>query len=182
MTGPSKPPTMRLRLQRGDPSVTPDAEGDTRGDTGSDVASAPASPASVTPSVASVVPLSIAARAGVAVRRGGAAIAEAARELWLLPDRFLHVIIHGRAETMAEHRAHIKSRAWVPDGMAGGAEKAVIIAGIAHHLLIARPLKASMKTVKFAAEKIDQAADRPLPLYLTAILVIGLIVLLARYL
>ena len=140
----------------------------------------PSSVASVSP--AALVPMSAAARAGVAVKRATVATVEAVRELWLLPDRFLHVIIHGRAETMAEHRAHVKSRAWVPPGMTGTPEKAVIGAGLFHHLVIARPLKASMKAVKYAAEKVDQVADRPLRFYLTVILAVVLIVLLARYL
>ena len=155
----------RLRAVSSDAGVTP--QGDTQ---------AGASVASVSP--ASVAPLSVAGHARVGVR----AMAGVARELWLHPDRFLHVIIHGKAETMAEHRAHIKSRDWVPPEMTGRAEKAVIGAGLFHHLVIARPLKASMKAVKFAAEKVDQAADRPLRLYLTVILIVALIVLLARYL
>jgi hypothetical protein len=109
-------------------------------------------------------------------------LARHAADLWLRPDRLLYVAWHGKPESMAEHRAYMKSRAWVPPGMGGGAEKAVIAAGLAHHLLVARPLKASMKAVKFAAEKVDQAADRALTFYLVAIFVIGLIVLLARYL
>ena len=141
-----------------------------------------ASTKAAVPVPAGVRPVTVPERAAAAVRRGGTATLKAVRELWLLPDRFLHVIIHGRAETMAEHRAHIKSRDWVPPGMTGTPEKAVIGAGLCHHLVIARPLKASMKTVKFAAEKVDQAADRPLRLYLTVILIVALIVLLARYL
>ncbi len=129
-----------------------------------------------------VIPMRRAERAGAVTRRAGNAVVRTVRELWLHPDRFLHVIIHGKAETMAEHRAHIKSRDWVPPEMTGGAEKAVIGAGLFHHLVIARPLKASMKAVKFAAEKVDQAADRPLRLYLAVILIVALIVLLARYL
>jgi hypothetical protein len=132
--------------------------------------------------VPAAVPMTVPERAVVAGKRASTATLKVVRELWLLPDRFLHVIIHGRAETMAEHRAHIKSRDWVPPEMTGAAEKAVIGAGLFHHLVIARPLKASMKAVKFAAEKVDQAADRPLRLYLTVILAVALIVLLARYL
>ena len=129
-----------------------------------------------------VVPVTVPERVAATVKRASTGALEAVRELWLLPDRFLHVIIHGNAETMAEHRAHVKSRDWVPPEMTGRAEKAVIGAGLFHHLVIARPLKASMKAVKFAAEKVDQAADRPLRLYLTVILIVALIVLLARYL
>ena len=143
--------------QRGDSSVTPDAEGD--------AVSAPAS-------LASVVPLSVVARAGVAVRRGRTAVLEAVRELWLHPDRLLYVMWHGKPESMAEHRAYMKSRAWVPPGMDGGAEKAVSIAGIAYHLIIARPLKAAAKTV-------DAAADRPLRLLCLAAFILALLVIFA---
>ena len=129
-----------------------------------------------------VVPMSPPERARLAAARWAGAAAEAARELWFRPGGLIHVIIHGRAETMTEHRDYVKSRAWVPDGMTGNAGKAVIAAGVLHHLLIGRPVKAAMKAVKFAAEKIDQAADRPLRLYLTAALVVALFVLLARYL
>jgi hypothetical protein len=163
MTGPSKPPTTRLQLQRGDAGVTPDAEGDS--------ASAPASPASVAPAGASVAPLSVADRGAVVLR----AVAEAARELWLHPDRLLYVMWHGKPESMAEHRAYMKSRAWVPQGMDGGAEKAVTGAGLFYHLVIARPLLAAANTV-------GAAAVRPLRLLCLAAFVITLIVLLARYL
>jgi hypothetical protein len=142
----------------------------------------PASGTRAVPVPAGVSPVTVPERAAGAIGRAGTGALEAARELWLHPDRFLHVILHGKAETMRQHRAHVKSRAWVPDGMDGGARKAVIAAGIAHHLIVARPLKASMKAVKFAAEKVDQAADRPLRLYLTAVLVLVLFFLLARYL
>ena len=125
-----------------------------------------------------VIPMRRAERAGAVTRRAGNAAAETVRELWLLPGRFGHVIIHGRAETMAEHRAYVKSRAWVPKGLAGGWETAVTIIGLAHYLVIARPLKASMKAVKFAAEKVEQAADRAVVFYLALIFVAALIVLL----
>jgi hypothetical protein len=113
-------------------------------------------------------------RAGAVTRRAGSAIAETIRELWLHPDRLLYVMWHGKPESMAEHRAYMKSRAWVPPEMTGGAEKAVIGAGLFYHLLIARPLKAAAKTV-------DAAADRPLRLLCLAVFVTVLIVLLARY-
>ena len=121
---------------------------------------------------AALVPMSRAARAGAAARHGAAASLEAARELWLLPGRLLHVLWHGKPESMAEHRAYMQSRAWVPPGMTGRWEKAVTGAGLAYHLLIARPLKAAAKTV-------DGAADRPLRLAGLAVFVIALLVLLA---
>src|SRR5690349_22663094 len=112
-----------------------------------------------------VIPMRRGERAGAVTRRAGNAIAEAVRELWLHPDRFLHVIIHGKAETMAEHRAYVESRAWVPKGLDGGWEAAVTFIGLAHYLVIARPLKVSMKAVEFAAEKVEQAADRAVVFY-----------------
>ena len=154
--GTGQPPRLR--------SVSPDTEGDTQGDTS-------AAPVPVSVSPAGVAPLSVAGHAGVGVR----AMAGAVRDLWLRPGRLLYVMWHGKPESMAEHRAYMKSRAWVPPGMDGGAEKAVSIAGIAYHLIIARPLKAAAKTV-------DAAADRPLRLLCLAAFVLVLIVLLARYL
>lgn len=140
---------------------------------------APADSAATAPVTAgAVIPMRRSERAGAVARRAGNAAAEAARELWLHPDRLVHVIVHGKAETMAAHRAYVKSRGWVPGGMSEAAEKAVIIAGLAHYLIVARPLKASMKAVKFAAEKVDHAADRAMSFYIAAAIVIALIVLL----
>lgn len=119
-------------------------------------------------------PVTVPERAAGAVKRAGTGALEAARELWLHPDRLLYVMWHGKPESMAEHRAYMKSRAWVPPGMDGGAEKAVIGAGLFYHLVIARPLKAAAKTV-------DAAADRPLRLLCLAVLAAALIFLLARY-
>jgi hypothetical protein len=82
---------------------------------------------------------------------------------------------HGKPESMAEHRAYMKSRAWVPPGMDGGAEKAVTGAGLFYHLIIARPLLAAANTVA-------AAAVRPLRLLCLTVLAVVLIVLLARYL
>jgi len=129
---------------------------------------------------AAAVPMPVPERARLAAARWAGTAAEAIRELWLKPGRLIHVIIHGRAETMCEHWAYVKSRAWVPGGMTGNAEKLVAAAGILHHLLIARPVKAAMKTVKFAAEKVDQAADRPLRFYLV-VLFVALLALLALF-
>jgi hypothetical protein len=82
---------------------------------------------------------------------------------------------HGKPESLSEHRAYMKSRAWVPPGMDGGAEKAMTGAGLFYHLLIGRPLLAVANTVA-------AAAVRPLRLLALTVLVITLIVLLARYL
>jgi len=100
---------------------------------------------------------------------------EAVRELWLHPDRLLYVLWHGKPGSMAEHRAYMKSRAWVPPGLGGGAEKAVIGAGLLYHLIVARPLKAAAKTV-------DAAADRPLRLLCVAALLLAAFLIASGYL
>lgn len=143
----------------------------------------PADSAATAPvTTGAVMPMRRAERAGAVTRRAGNAVAEAVRELWLHPDRLVHVIIHGKAETMTEHRAYVKSRAWVPKGLDGAWEATVVIVGLAHYLIIAGPLKASMKAVKFAAEKVEQAADRAVVFYLVLVFILVLFVLLARYL
>ena len=77
-----------------------------------------------------VVPVTMPERAAAAVRRGSTATLEAVRELWFREGRLLHVLWHGKPESMAEHRAYMQSRAWVPPGMDGKPEKAVIGAGL----------------------------------------------------
>jgi hypothetical protein len=156
---PGQPPRLR--------AVPPGTDTGTGGDTGA---------ALVSP--ASVAPLSAADRAGVALR----AVVSAARDLWLLPGRFLHAQAHPAPETMKEHWAHMQSRAWIPGEMTGRPEKAVAIAGILHHLVIAIPVKAAAKAVRFAAEKVDEIADRPLRFYGLLLFTVVLFVLLARYL
>lgn len=136
----------------------------------------PADSAATAPVAAgAVMPMRRVERTGAVTRRAGNAVVRTVRELWLHPDRLLYVMWHGKPESMAEHRAYMKSRAWVPPGMDGKPEKAVIGAGLFYHLIIARPLKAAAKTV-------DAAADRPLRLLCLAAFVIVLFVLLARYL
>ena|ERR1700722_2094253 len=144
-------------------SVPPGTEGDTQGGT--------SAPVSVPVSPAGVAPLSVAGHVGGAVR----AMAGAARDLWLAPGRLLYVMWHGKPGSMAEHRAYMKSRAWVPAGMGGRPEKAVILAGLFYHLIIARPLKAAAKTI-------DAAADRPLRLLCAAVLLLGVFLILSGYL
>ena len=123
-------------------------------------------------STKAAVPVPAGVRPVTVPERVGTAVAETVRELWLHPDRLLYVLWHGKPESMAEHRAYMKSRAWVPPEMTGGAEKAVTVAGLFYHLLIARPLKAAAKTV-------DAAADRPLRLLGLAVFVLALLVILA---
>jgi hypothetical protein len=122
--------------------------------------------------------MSLPERAGTAARRAADGTANVARELWLHPDRLVHSVIHGEAETMREHWAHVQSRSWVPEEMTGRPEKALILAGILHHLLVAYPVKGIAKAGKFAFGKLDHAADRPITLYGPIAFVILLIVLL----
>lgn len=114
---------------------------------------------------AALVPMSPAAR----VR---AAVVTTVRDLWLREDRLLHVAWHGKPESMAEHRAYMKSRAWVPPGMDGKPEKAVIGAGLFYHLFIGRPLLA-------AANALGAAAVRPLRFLCLVVFAVALLVLLA---
>lgn len=126
------------------------------------------------PVPAGVRPVTVPERTAGVVKRAGTAALEAVRELWLHPDRLLYVMWHGKPESMAEHRAYMKSRAWVPPGMDGKPGKAVIGAGLFYHLIIGRPLLAVANTV-------GGAAVRPLRLLCLAVLAVVLFVLLARY-
>ena len=157
--------------QSGHPALPP-----RKGDTAAPDSAAPgtsAGGASVSP--VAVKPLTVPERAAAAVRRGGTAVLNAARELWFHPDRLLYVLWHGKPGSMAEHRAYMKSRAWVPPGMSGGPEKAVIIAGLLYHMVIARPLKSVAKTA-------DAAADRPLRFLCLVALLLAVFLILAGYL
>lgn len=123
------------------------------------------------------VPMSAAARAGTALRYRYRGAASSAREFELSAERFLYAFAHPQPETMQEHRAYVKSRAWVPEGMPEGAERAAIVAGILHHVVIGRPLKALAKSLKFAAMKADEAGDRAFRFY-GWLAFIGLLVLI----
>src|SRR5260370_33012177 len=123
-------------------------------------ASTGSDPDPVTKAVA-VVPMSRRERTGNVARRHAGAAAEVARELWLYPGRLLHSLAHGKAESMREHWAHIRSRAWVPEGMTGSPEKAVVAAGVFYHLPIPYPGKAGMGSAKFAPAKGGVRSDRP---------------------
>lgn len=124
-----------------------------------------------------VVPITMPERVGAAVRRLPGTVANAAGELWLPIGRFLHSFVRPEPETMKEHWVHVQSRAWVPEELTGTPEKVVAAAGIVHHLFVAYPLKAAAKGAKFAAEKVDEVADRPLRLY-GLVLFVALLVLL----
>ena len=103
------------------------------------------------------VPMSVPERARLAVNRWAGTVANGAGQLWLHPDRVLYVLWHGKPGSMAEHRAYVKSRAWVPAELSGKPAAVIAVAGIVYHLIIARPLKAIARTV-------DAAAERPLRL------------------
>ena len=135
----------------------------------------PAGSTEAVPVPAGARPVTVPERAAGAVRRSGTAVLNAARELWFHPDRLLYVLWHGKPESMAEHRAYVKSRAWVPPGMGGAAEKAVIGAGLFYHLIIARPLKSVAKTA-------DAAADRPLRFLCLVMLLLAVFLILSGYL
>ena len=133
-------------------------------------------PPAPVPEDGTAVPAAVSTVAPITMpERVGTAIAGTVRELWLHPDRLGHALWHGAPSTMAGHRDYVKSRAWVPAEMTGKSQRFLIAAGVAYHLVIARPLKAAAKTV-------DAAADRPLRLLGLAIFVIVLFVLLSAYL
>ena len=114
------------------------------------------------------VPMSVPERARLAVNRWAGTVANGAGQLWLHPDRVLYVLWHGKPGSMAEHRAYVKSRAWVPAELSGKPAAVIAVAGIVYHLIIARPLKAIARTV-------DAAAERPLRLLMLAVFVLILL-------
>lgn len=126
------------------------------------------------PVPAGVRPVTVPERVAATVKRASTGALEAVRELWLREGRLLHVLWHGKPESMAEHRAYMKSRAWVPKEMTGKPATFFAWAGIIYHLIIARPLKAAAKTI-------DAAASRPLLLLCLTVFIVALIFLLARY-
>ena len=117
------------------------------------------------------VPMTNLERGRHAVAHWAGTAAEGAGRLWLHPGRVLYVLWHGKPESMAEHRAYVKSRAWVPPELAGKPAAVITAAGIIYHLLVARP-------VKCAARIVDGAADRPLRLFMLAVFVIPLVFVL----
>lgn len=115
-------------------------------------------PAAVLVPTAAVTRITPAERAALAAQ-------SYATELWTGPGALLHSLRHGKAETLAQHRAYIKSRDWVPGDLNGTrARNAITVLGLVYHWLIGQPLKALAKAIKFAAEKTDEAAERPLRL------------------
>jgi hypothetical protein len=123
----------------------------------------------------SAVPMTAPERARLAVTHWGGTAATGAGQMWLHPGRLVHGLYNGKPGSLAEHRAYVKSREWVPPELDGKAAAFIAVTGIAYHLLIARPLKAGALTV-------SASADRPLRLAgLIAFLAVAFF-LLANYL
>lgn len=119
-------------------------------DPGADTDDSPVLGASV------VVRMTTPQKAGVAVRGYAAGMLTG-------PGTALDALRNDRAETFPQHRAYVKSRAWVPEGIEGTrAGTLLAVTGLAYHWLIAVPLKTAAKAAGFAAGKADWAADRPL--------------------
>ena len=135
-------------------------------------------PAAVPVPVVATVPMSVPERARLAVARQAGTAAGIAGRLWLAPGRLIHVLRNPQPETMAEYRAYIRSRAWVPRELSGKSATAIAWAGIAYHVLIGHPLVAAMKAVRKTAENIEVAAVRPLRLLMLAAFVTVLVLIL----
>jgi len=121
-----------------------------------------------------VAPMTAAERAGTTARYRAAKVAAAASELWFHPDRLAHSMWQGRPESMAEHFAYMRSRAWVPAELQGRKAAFIAWAGLAYHVLIGWPLKC-------AAKLLDTAAGRPLRLAcLVAFLAVLVFLILPR--
>jgi hypothetical protein len=119
------------------------------------------------PVPAAGVPMTVPERGRLAVAHWAGTAANGAGQLWLHPGRVLHVLWHGKPESMAEHRAYVKSRAWVPPELTGKPAAVIAVAGILYHLLIARPVKA-------AARIADASAERPLRMIMLAAFITAL--------
>ena len=117
-------------------------------------------------------------RARLAVTHWAGTAANGAGQLWLRPGRVLYVLWHPEPETMAAHRAYVRSMAWVPPELAGKSAAVIAWAGIAYHVLIGHPVKFAMKAVQKAAANIDRDAERPLRMLMLAGFVSALILVL----
>ena len=129
------------------------------------------------PPVASV-PMSVPERGRLAVVHWAGTAASGAGQLWLRPGRVLYVLWHPEPETMAAHRAYVRSMAWVPPELAGKAATAIKWAGILYHILIGHPLIAAMEGTIKTAKNIQVAAARPLRLLMLVIFASALILIL----
>jgi hypothetical protein len=167
-------PLHGLRILRGD-TAGAGTKGDTAGagtaaGAGGDTMAGTA-PIPVSVPDAGIVPLSPAERARLTLA-GWAGIAG---RIWAPFARALHSLLHPEPETMAGHRAYIRSRAWVPPELNGKPAAVIAWAGIVYHVLIGHPLIAAMKAVRKTAENIEVAAVRPLRLFGLAVFIIALI-------
>lgn len=100
----------------------------------------------------------------------------------LVPGRPLHALIHGKGDSLRDHRARIKNPDWVPEELEGRRSAAFLAkAGTVHHVIVARTVKAAAKAVQFVAAKVDQAADTILLFYGLLFLLVALIALLVVY-
>lgn len=169
-------PVRGLRLLKGDTqgdTAGGDTAADTQGDTAGDTAPIPVSVPG-----AGIVPLSYAERARLVVTGRAGAAAGIAGRIWAPFGRALRSVLHPEAETLAEHRAYTRSRDWVPPELTGKQAAVIAWAGIAYHVLIGHPLKFAMKSVVKAAQNVDQAADRPIRLFMFAVFVTALVLIL----
>ena len=117
-----------------------------------------------------VVPLTTVEWAATALRHWGGNAASIATGLWLRPDRLLYILWHGKPGSIAENRAYVKSRAWVPEELKGTrAGKVIAFLKFAYYVVIA-PVKAVIKAA-------DAATDRPLRVAGLLILIIVLLII-----
>ena len=79
---------------------------------------------------AAVVSLTAPERTRLAVTHWASTAANGAGQLWLDPGRLGHTLYNGKPGSLAEHRAYIKSRAWVPPELDGKAAKVIGGAGV----------------------------------------------------
>jgi hypothetical protein len=84
---------------------------------------------------AEVVPLTPAERTRLTVTHWASTAANGAGRLWLDPGRLGHSLYHGKPGSLAEHRAYIKSRAWVPPELDGKAAKVTAGAGVVFYTI-----------------------------------------------
>jgi hypothetical protein len=158
-------PARGLRLLPGDTAAPGSAAPGT--DTAGGTVPGPVPPAAL-------VPMSAAGRARVTLKHRARGLGAVARELWFHPDRLAHSVWQGRPESMAEHFAYMRSRAWVPAELDGRKAAFIAWAGLAYHVLIGWPLKC-------AAKLLDAAAGRPLRLAcLIAFLAVFVFLILPR--
>lgn len=121
-----------LPLRRGDTKrdTAAPAEATLPGDTKRDTTPLPVSPAAGT-----VSPLSPGDQGRLTVAHWAELAANGAGQLWLHPDRLGHSLYHGKPGSLADHRAYIKSRGWVPPDLDGKAAKFIAGTGIVFYAI-----------------------------------------------